>query len=679
MNKGKTGIILLGMIALLFCLFTGKQTTYAAEGYDEEFWSVFHEEYADDPEYLKLFDLYNSVDVEAEVTLADSEDTGNKLTVKSPFTDTTYTLDKQVANKKLVHGIDVSKWQGEIDWAKVKNAGIKRAVIRCGFTSTKEFVQNTDPYFKQNMEQAKANGIEVGVYFFSQATSPEEAVIEAEYALKLVEGYQLDLPLYFDEEDGTYFTFADFTKRQVTDFALAFCDRVTKAGYKTGAYGSASKLVAKGGKYEVSEILSKGYFVWVARYNTVCSDTKYSVDGYHCWQYSSDGTVPGISGRVDCDFFFDDPVQVTPPSSGEVTEEKLDTPKLPSISVGDGKLTVSWEAVPKAEKYRVYRKTSASGEWKELVTTNGLSYTDKDVSSGTTYYYTVSCINEETREDISDKNETGKAFTYVSCPVISSVANTETGIKVSWDAPKGAKKYLVYRKTDTTSWSRLKEVEATSYVDTSAAAGKKYSYTVRVVDSKGNLISFHKSTGTCLRLEQPKVIRANTANGIKCTWNKITGAKGYRVYRKEVGGSYARIADISGGDTLSYQDDAVKSKNGTVYYYTVRAVNGSYLSSYTNFKMVRLSGVSISGISSPSKGDLTVKWGSNAKAGGYQIQYSKSSSFSSATTVNLTGTSKTFSKLASGTKYYVRVRPYKVVTDFKYYGPWSATKNITVR
>ena len=180
-------------------------------------------------------------------------------------------------------GIDVSKWQGTIDWAAVA-PNISFAIIRCGYRGSSGGL-SIDPQYARNMQQAKANGVKVGVYFYSKATNEAMAVEEASLAIQLVqEQGGVSLPIYMDMEDATQ---KGLSSEELTNIANAFCATVASAGYRPGVYASYNwwNNHLNAGAVNGSK--------WVARYNTIC--------GLPCdiWQYSSKGTLPGINGNVD--------------------------------------------------------------------------------------------------------------------------------------------------------------------------------------------------------------------------------------------------------------------------------------------------------------------------------------------------------------------------------------------
>ena len=188
-------------------------------------------------------------------------------------------------------GIDVSKWNGTIDWNAVANAGIDFAIIRVGYRGYSAGTLVEDPYFKQNIAGATKAGIKVGIYFFTQAITEAEAVEEASMAISLVSGYQLQLPIYFDTEDVDGNGRADkMSVAARTAITKAFCETVKNAGYMPGVYASTSWY---NNQLNASELAD--YDIWVAHYANVCGFK----GRYHMWQYTSSGSVPGINGRVD--------------------------------------------------------------------------------------------------------------------------------------------------------------------------------------------------------------------------------------------------------------------------------------------------------------------------------------------------------------------------------------------
>lgn len=185
-------------------------------------------------------------------------------------------------------GIDVSKHQGVIDWSK---PDVDFAVIRAGYG---KYQSQADTQLKANMTGCKTYGIPVGVYWYSYATTVSDAVAEAHTCLAVIKPYQsqIVLPVFFDQEYEK--SIVSLTNRERTDICKAFCKAVADAGFKPGIYASFdwfnTKLIAK-------ELTS--YPFWVAQYGSKCGYTGSNLWG---WQYSSKGSVYGISGDVDMDY-----------------------------------------------------------------------------------------------------------------------------------------------------------------------------------------------------------------------------------------------------------------------------------------------------------------------------------------------------------------------------------------
>ena len=236
---------------------------------------------------------------------------------------------------------------------------------------------------------------------------------------------------------------------------------------------------------------------------------------------------------------------------------------------------VRWTAVNGADGYYVYRRTG-SGGWTRIKTTTSTSYTDTAARAGTTYYYTVRAYRGSFR---SAYESSGTAIKRLTQPTVS-LANTSGGVKITWQKVTGASGYYVYRRTGGSGWARIKTTTGTSYTDTAARAGTTYDYTVKAYS--GSVYSSYVTNKSIRRLTQPAVSVARTSSGIKASWNKVTGASGYYVYRKTGSGGWTKIKTTR---SLYFTDTT--AKKGTTYYYTVRAYAGGSLSSYTSSKSIR--------------------------------------------------------------------------------------------
>ena len=193
-------------------------------------------------------------------------------------------------------GVDVSEHQGEIDWQQVADAGIEFAIIRVGFRGYGSGKLVADELAIANIEGARAAGLKVGGYFYSQAISVEEAVAEAEFAMELLEGYPLDMPLVYDwEYVSSDARTGSMDPDTVTACTAAFCDAVRAGGYTPMYY---SNLDLAGSLFQLSQL--QDYPFWLAMY----SDQMTYLYKIGMWQYTASGSVPGITGGVDLNLYF---------------------------------------------------------------------------------------------------------------------------------------------------------------------------------------------------------------------------------------------------------------------------------------------------------------------------------------------------------------------------------------
>lgn len=196
------------------------------------------------------------------------------------------------------NGIDVSKWQGKINWSKVKNSHIDFAFIRIGYRGENGVIYKDDNA-DYNIQQAQKAGVLVGVYFYSTATSQKEAIEEANWTLRNIEGYSISYPVVYDcegyqnEGSRTY----KLSAKERTKNAVAFLDTIAKAGYDTMFYTSLGDMNTH---WNMSDIKGK-YKIWIAQYSSEIYPQKQKPDyaDCHAWQYTNKGQVNGIEGNVD--------------------------------------------------------------------------------------------------------------------------------------------------------------------------------------------------------------------------------------------------------------------------------------------------------------------------------------------------------------------------------------------
>ncbi len=221
---------------------------------------------------------------------------GNKVTGEQVILGTKYKFsgDGVLLSGDGTFGIDVSKWNGTIDWSAVSHSGVHFAIIRAGFRGSTEGKLYEDSTFKTNVKNATSNGIKVGVYFFTQAVSEVEAVEEASMILGLVDGYNISYPIFLDVESGGAAARAEnLNAAQRTAVIKAFCKTIANSGYSAGVYANKTWFTSK---INTSELTA--YKIWLAQYNT---SVTYTGSRYDMWQYSENGSINGIGTKVDLD------------------------------------------------------------------------------------------------------------------------------------------------------------------------------------------------------------------------------------------------------------------------------------------------------------------------------------------------------------------------------------------
>ncbi|MGI6590685.1 MAG: glycoside hydrolase family 25 protein [Eggerthellaceae bacterium] len=207
-----------------------------------------------------------------------------------------YLTDKKVTS---LMGIDVSDHQGKVNWSKAHASGIDFAFIRIGYRGYTEGKISADERYETNIKKAKAAGMKVGVYFFSQATTEDEAREEAAYVIDKLNGTDIDYPVVYDLETDVNddARTKDLSSDQITANALAFCKAIEEAGYTPMVYLNKNAALYQ---FDLSQLQS--YPLWYAEY----SDTPSLGFDFAIWQYTAEGSAFGVKGNVDLDILFDE-------------------------------------------------------------------------------------------------------------------------------------------------------------------------------------------------------------------------------------------------------------------------------------------------------------------------------------------------------------------------------------
>ena len=255
----------------------------------------------------------NTAEISSDIFADNTEDISSEIPVNSsvdspaiavPMERHTLSADTVGENKNVSYGIDVSMYQGTIDWATVAASGIEFAIIRVGYRGTSAGGFGEDPNAVYNLQEAEKNGVKIGIYFYSTAISEEEAREEADWICDYIASYSVTYPIALDcegfEKEGH--RQHSLTKEERTDIAIAFMDRIYENGYTPMIYGDIKSFEGDA-KWDTSRMEDR-YKIWIAWYNQDISDIEYKPDyNGKCdmWQYSNHGHVSGIPAEVDLD------------------------------------------------------------------------------------------------------------------------------------------------------------------------------------------------------------------------------------------------------------------------------------------------------------------------------------------------------------------------------------------
>ena len=582
---------------------------------------------------------------------------GASLKSTSAYTGSTYTHQTRFDELERFEGIDVSEHNGNVDFAKVKKAGIDFVFVRVGWTgyTRSKHSLNYDKRYVDNIKNALKNGLGVGVYWYSQALTEAEARAEANMLTKVLGDYNITLPVVMDYEfagvDNGRLDYAwrnkQINKAKMTANALAFLDVVNKAGYDGCLYACKSFLTTQ---LDASQI-SQSYKIWLAHYTT---NTDYTGD-FEFWQYSSSGRLATIgTNKFDVNFWYYDNKAVK--IEDYIYTGKPITPQ-PVIMADD-------VALVEGTDYELSYKNNTN------VGTGQITATGINDYEGQQWLYKFRIKPDRVNNLKLDKSRT-----------------TES-ISVKWSSVVGATSYKIYVKNNTqgTSFTRT-STSASAVIDGLTTAN---SYTIKVRAIRNGYYGDYSAALTAHTVPTKVTglkTSARTTSTVTLSWDKKVGASGYKIYLYYPSKNQTQlVGTVNGQNTTSFKIS--NRKQGVVYYYKVAAfVRDSgigdrigYLSSHIG-TTAKPNTQKITSISSPSKKKLKLSW-NGTSCSGYQVQWSTYKNFSNNyKSVFVGGKTKstTLSTYYSKKRYYVRVRAYKTVNNTKIYGSWSSAKYIKVK
>ncbi len=566
------------------------------------------------------------------------------------------THDSRFADYTIQHGIDVSVYQGSINWTKVKNDGIDFAFIRIGYRgygSSGTLCRDTKA--SENIAGALAAGLDVGVYFYSQATSTTEAKEEANFAISLLKEYgysskDLALPVVIDFEyasagDGltgrlyNYYKANTSTwKSNATSIVMKFCSVVEASGYTGMVYAGKSMLNSMN-----AEKIYASYPIWLAHYTTKTDYTGY----YDYWQYSSKGSVKGISGNVDMDYRYMDSAY-----------------KLTVSSKTSTGLTLTWKQIALADGYYIYRKNS-SGKSEELIATlegaETTTYKDKSLSTGTEYTYRVVAYSNDASGTEFAYSSTVTACTKIPNTTLNISTVKYNCVKLKWTKVSGATGYQLQRYKSG-SWVAVSKPSAstTSYTITDLTASTKYKFRLRA----------YKKVGDTTIYSTYQTLTATTSELVKGT---VKADKAY-AYSK-ASKSSSKLKTLKLGKLVK-----ITGTSGN-YYKAQLTVSGKTKTCYIpKSKITIIAKPELTAAASTTVGKVNLSWGAVSSAEGYEIQQYNASKGEWKTVKTIkSGTTEScaIKDLNTNVTYKFRIRAYTKVNGKKLYGGYTSSVKVT--
>ncbi len=588
-------------------------------------------------------------------------------TLSSASTLATYSTTWITSDKDVAYGIDVSKWQGDIDWATVKSAGqVDFAIIRCGYGQNRE--SQDDEYWYTNADACTKYGIPFGVYLYSYADTVEKAKSEAEHVLRLIEGYDLSYPVYYDLEESDIRS--SLSKTEIADIAEAFCEVIEAAGYEVGIYASYDWFT----NYLTDSRFDQ-WERWVAQWNyTGCT---YSGD-YTMWQCSNNGSVKGISGAVDLNVDY---------GAGLKAVENVKATRITSSSA-----TISYDKVTNADGYEI--QFYYNGEWHHYVNTG---YTSKEWSGftpSTTYTMRVRAYRFSGSNIIYSPNWSDTyTFTtaddgYANLSTVTNVtaSNTTTNSAViSYDKVSDADGYEIQFYYNG-AWHHYVNTGYTSKEWTGFDDSTKFTFRVRAYRIINDTIIYSSNwSSTAYFSTKPLQVTgveasdlADDGTSVTLTWDAQSNADGYTIYRL-IGSTWTAIDTISGSSNNSYTVSGLSA--GTSYSFKVRAYKtgtgnlGAFSDTLTVTTLVSESSIpAVTNVaaSNTTTNSAVISYDKVSGADGYEIQFYYNGAWHHY--VNTGYTSKEWTGFDDSTKFTFRVRAYRIINDTIIYSSnWSST------
>lgn len=570
---------------------------------------------------------------------------------------TGYVSASYITLSPIEKGIDVSKWNGTIDWKKVKADGIDYVIIRGGFGNA-----TVDPQFESYIQGASDAGLKIGVYWFSYATSVTKAIEEAAKCLETIAPYRdkITYPVFYDFEydsvDYAKKLGITITKDLSSKMADEFLTAIKNAGYITGIYTNKDF----GDKYFYEDMLFANN-LWIAQYSSACTYNR----PYMMWQYTDKGTINGI-GTSSEPAYFDMNYTYLKPTNNQTSSNKID---LSSSSVSEiSSKTYTGSAIEPSFTVTLNNKILKENEDYTVTYSNNISIgTAKILIKGIGNYVGEKTITFKIVAPTTSKINLSSA----SVSEISSKSYTGSAIKPSVTVKVNGKT-LSLNKDYTVTYSNNISVGTAKILikGTGNYTGEK-TITFKIIPKKISKVSLSKKT----------------TNSLTLSWNKLDDVTGYKIYKYDSKSEdYEYLKTIKGASTTSFTDSNLT--DATVYKYKVRgyktvdgnAYNGFISNSFAESTKVKT--VSNLNLKTRNATSLELSWDKVKNDDGYRIYRldTNTDTYKLVKTINNnTTTSYKHSNLVSATNYYYKVKAFKYLNGSNRYSDYSSRLKATTR
>lgn len=609
---------------------------------------------------------------EGESTVEALENTGRVVASTYAY-GTELTHDSRFDNYEKIYGIDVSKWQETIDWEKVRNAGIEFAILRIGNRTWGDGTISKDIFFDEYMKGAHEAGIDLGVYFYTQAVNEREAKAEAEFVIENLKKYPgyLTYPVYFDIEDIDKHRLgaAKLSNAQTTALCKTFCDTILKAGYDAGVYANYTEFNSRMNKSELA-----GYNNWLARFAKAptlsgTATGKYFDGAYNMWQYSSSGKVSGINGNVDMDVFYKS--RMPGKTSG-----------LKQTGSSASAIKLSWKQAEYADGYQIVCMDE-DGDKIKTVKTSVPEYRLTQLTNGETWKFKVRAYNINSDGSYNYGKYSSVCDGYTLPEKVENVEQTDydrTSVTIEWEPVLGAVGYRIRaydatKKTYTTLGTTITnsyEITGLNLPETKEIAVDAY------VTLNGSTKKYGKASERCtvetgLEPVEDVTHTTLTTDAITLSWKKLEDISGYEVNCYDKDGQFLSKEDVEGETYTKEKLEAATEYQFDVRSYLERTDGSRVYSEYSDRYCITTMLKKVEGVKAQKQdaASITLTWDEVEGASGYQVYSYNTDTGKSKLLATINSNTYEITRLTANTVYQYKVAAYLEFADENYCGDAS--------